>query len=176
MVQELSWSCDSSVLLIWCLKPCGTNVLQFRIIGNYHWYLKHALDVEGKILTHIWASEDSNLVRRLIRKGSIEEFRTMHFSWSTDISQGVTSSDLSMVVGVDGSCMKVKQVVFPVCCLVEEQEDLLSRAGGGINSLMIVTKSRLLLFTISIDYDSSKNAIQITGAGGNGFVMKCRNT
>ncbi|KAG6825725.1 hypothetical protein H0H92_002707 [Tricholoma furcatifolium] len=42
-VQELSWSSDSNVLVIWVHRDEG-DVVQFWTIGNYHWYLKQEIE------------------------------------------------------------------------------------------------------------------------------------
>jgi len=191
IVSGLAWSCDSEVLALW-----GKSVLQLWVRGNYHWYCKQEIDVEGDLVEPSWSGEDPTLIRFIVRKDLVEELRTVRLDWLTAVSGGVNDRDLAMCGVVDGCKVlvtpfrqlvvpppssafevhlpdQVQQVVFPWAGggveMVGIEESLLDKAGKKSNNMICVTKEMVVLLTIEADDIGDDGCVKITGAGGAGF-------
>jgi len=192
VVAGLAWSCDSEVLAVW-----GEQELQLWTRGNYHWYCKQELRVEGVLVQPAWSGEDPTIIRFLVRGEGGEEIRTVRLNWVTAVSMGVGSTDLSMCGVVDGDKVmvtpfrelvvpppssafevhvksQVQQVVFPWAGeATMEGDSLLDLAGKKSNSMIAVTRDKVIVFSVGVEGETGGgNLVKITGAGGNGFVVK----
>ena len=194
-VRGLEWSPDSDLLAL----TTDSHLLLYTV-GNYHWYLKQQLSLgQGwEVVSLVW-SEDSEVVRCLVRSGERLELRSWRLGWVTSTSQGLSSSDLSVVAVVDGRKVlvtpfrqvtvpppssayqvaadsEVRQVVFssPAESPSHSPPDShLSAAATDSNSFLIVTRDgNVLVMRISTG-EEEQSRLNVTGAGGGGYHVKC---
>ena len=192
-VRGLEWSPDSSVLAV-----TTESQLQLYTVGNYHWYLKQQLSLgQGWEMVSLAWSEDSEVVRCLVRNEEKLELRRWRLGWVTSTSLGLTSSDLAVVAVVDGDKVlvtpfrqltvpppgcglqvqadsPVRQVVFssPGEILPQTQSDsALAAAATDSNSLLVVTgEGEVHVMRVSAG-QAADGRVRVTG--GEGYHVKC---
>ena len=186
-VVELAWSCDSSVLLVWLERSSG-HVLQLWTTGNYHWYLKQEIDVEGEVVAPSWSSVEAGTLHWLVRRPcGREEVRTLRLGWTTH-----SGGDLATVAVVDGSTVKLtpfREVVVPPpssALELDVGEQVLGVAwssgggwGGGTlarvaaqgDSLLLVTASKVVVFELGSGGEE-QGAVRTAGVGGVGYAVQ----
>ena len=192
-VRGLEWSPDSSILAI----TIESHLLLYTV-GNYHWYLKQQLSLgQGWAVVSLAWSEDSEVVRCLVKSEERLEFRSWRLGWVASTSLGLSSSDLSLVavavvdgdkvlvtpsrqltVPPPGSALQVKadsqvrQVVFssPGNLLSPPLSDsVLAAAATDSNSFLVVT-GEVHVMRVSAGEEGDPRMV-VTGGGG--YHVKC---
>jgi len=191
VVNGLAWSCDSQVLSIW-----SDNKIQLWVRGNYHWYCKQEVVISGLVTQLAWDNENPTVMRFLSKGSSFKEIRTLKLDWVTNVSRGNDDSDLSMCGVIDGDKVlvtpfrelvvpppaaafevhvgtQVQQVLFPMSNNMILGENLLARGSRDSNSMLVVTRDKVVLFSRGDGNNKSVDPyVSVTGSGGGGFVVK----
>ena len=190
-VRGLEWSPDRSVLAI----TTESHLLLYTV-GNYHWYLKQQLSLgQGWAVVSLAWSEDSEVVRCLVKSEERLEFRSWRLGWVASTSLGLSSSDLSVVAVVDGdkvlvtpfrqltvpppgSALQVKadsqvrQVVFSSSGDLLSpplSDSVLAAAATDSNSFLVVT-GEVHVMRVSAGEEGDPRVV-VTGGGG--YHVKC---
>jgi len=191
-VRELAWSCDGSVLMVWIENPDEGSCLQLWTTSNYQWYLKQMLTEEaGEVVAPQWSAEDPTSLHYLLRSSDgSEQIRAITLAWRNDCG-----GDLATAAVVDGQTVKltpfrevvvpppssalelqlgsqVRQVVWPT---PGEGKGVLGQASGRSDSLLVVLKDTVAVFEVGEQNDAGLGggSVKVTGAGGNGFTVRC---
>ena len=192
MVRELAWSCDGSVLMVWTESPIDGSSVQLWTTSNYHWFLKQTLREEtGEIVAPQWSAEDPLSLQYLLRSpDKKEKLRSLSLAWRNDCG-----GDLATAAVVDGQTVQltpfrevvvpppssalelqlgsqVKQVVWPK---PGEGGGVLGQASSNTDSLLVILSNRVAVFETGVPKSVAEEggAVKVTGAGGNGFAVKC---
>lgn len=99
-VVNLSWSLDSDIFLIETCRNKRLSCLYFYTICNYHWYLKHYEEHDGK-LVYTWSQcfSDPKQLHLITTEGA---YQTLKFDFVVNHSNGISDNDESVVAVVDG--------------------------------------------------------------------------
>lgn len=100
-VVNLSWSHDSDIFLIETIRNGHLHCLYFYTICNYHWYLKHSIEFNGKVV-YTW-SQNYAEQKQLHLMTSAGEFHTLKFDFVVNHSNGKSDSDESIIAVIDGN-------------------------------------------------------------------------
>lgn len=172
-VIDLSWSQDSDVFLVETRKE-SRHRLYFYTICNYHWYLKHSMTFDGKIVYN-W-SQNYAEPKQLSVITSQSEHLTLKFDWVVNSSSGASDTDESIVAVIDGRKLLLtnfkSQMVPPPMASFEvpldtavNVVDFLKQPGGDFdsNSFFTVDFNNTVSFYRS-EFVKFMNGRRLTGA------------
>ena len=125
-VVNLSWSQDSDIFLIETIRNGQLHCMYFYTICNYHWYLKHSMEFESKVV-YTW-SQNYAEPKQLHLMTNEGEFNTFKFDFIVNHSNGASESDESVVAVIDGKKLlltnfKSQLVPPPMASLEKNIED-----------------------------------------------------
>lgn len=108
LVQQITWSSDSRVLLV--LGDQITNGINRQILmlwscNNYHWYEKQSLVFEEKRITQVEWDQNDHLVLHILFNNN--EYVQFKWIWAVNDSQGLVSV-------IDGQKLKITNFVKSV--------------------------------------------------------------
>lgn len=99
-VTNLSWSQDSEIFLIETCRSGNVHCLYFYTVCNYHWYLKHFMEFEDRIISN-W-SQSYTEPKQLFIITDKGKYSTFKFDFVVNSSNGTSDTDESIVAVIDG--------------------------------------------------------------------------
>ena len=101
IVSNLIWSNDSEILVVEVeKKQRKTSCLYIYTIGNYHWYVKHYIEYENRIVSQKWDSNysEGRTLHVLLDNGDYHIYR---FEFGIDSSTCQNIDDEAIVAVID---------------------------------------------------------------------------
>ena len=176
-LDRVLWNADGSILSLVCqdLKAVNQFYLQLWTVSNYSWHLKQSWTLDSRIVFLDWDVVNSHHLTFVTAKG---ELNRLTLGTPVHHSHGKSAEDLNNVAVVNGNVLKVtpfrQQVVPPPISSYElhfkSNVRNLAFSSDDSNKLLVqIADGKLYACSPNGDKDSA----QLTGAGGQGFAVKC---
>ena len=167
-VHDLKWNCDASILALH-LTENDTDLIQLWTVSNYKWQLKKCLKSD-KFLGLLWDPVSATTLFTF----QPEKCTKIELKFKIHKSSG----NLAYIAVINGKTAKItpftQMVVPPPISAFELHfptniQDLVFVQ----DNLSVITEDSIYHFVPGGTESDSSDFVQITGAGGSGFVPKC---